>query len=224
MERSLINRGPLGRPVTIDDSKLLEAAQSVFLEKGAAATTEEVARRAGISQASIFKRFKTKQELFLAAMHVHRRRQRWIDLLQQRAPEIGLRAALIEVGVEIAGFLEKIFPLILVSWSNRGEFGFAKSSTKEGPVRGIQELAEFLEREMDAGRLNRVDSWSACRAFAGSIHSYVLMSLFTKNGIGPRWNPKDYVTGVVDVLWAGLDPRAPAPLQPKATPRSQKKR
>jgi AcrR family transcriptional regulator len=211
----------VGRPVTIDDQKLLEAARDVFLAKGGNATTEEVARRAGISQASIFKRFKTKQELFLAAMHIHRQRLDWIGLLQKRAPEIGLRRAMIELGVEIIGFLEKIFPLILVSWSNRGEYGFARS--KSGPARGIEGLADFLEREMDQGRLNRLEPWSVVRAFAGSLQSYVLMSLVTKSGIGPGWNPKDYVTGVVDVLWAGLAPRAAAHPRSQRSPRSQKR-
>jgi AcrR family transcriptional regulator len=218
MEHSLINQEAMGRPVTIDDEKLLEAAREVFLAKGATASTEEVARRAGISQASIFKRFKTKQELFLAAMHAHRDQLDWIGVLVKRTPEVELRAAMIELGVEVIGFLEKIFPLALVSWSSRGEFGFAKGSSRAGPNRGLGELAAFLQGEMDAGRLNRVDPWSVVRAFGGSLHSYVLMSLLTKHGIGPRWNPTEYVTGVVDVLWAGLAPPS------KGGPASRKQR
>ena len=35
----------MGRPVTIDDAKLLDAARDVFLEKGAAATTDEALAR-----------------------------------------------------------------------------------------------------------------------------------------------------------------------------------
>lgn len=208
----------MGRPVTIDDQKLLEAARTVFLARGASATTEEVARRAGISQASIFKRYKTKQALFLAAMHVHRQRLDWMALLQERAPVVGLRQAMIEMGLEIIGFLEKIFPLVLVGWSNRGEFGFDKGTPRSGPGRGIEELTQFLQVEMDAGRLNQLDPWSVVRAFAGSLHSYVLMSLVTKNGIGPGWNAKAYVTGVVDVLWEGLTPRPSAgrPRRPTA--------
>jgi AcrR family transcriptional regulator len=212
----------LGRPVTIDDEKLLEAAREVFLSKGAAATTQEVARKAGVSQASVFKRYKTKQALFLAAMHAHRRRLDWLAALQKRTPEVGLRQAMIDVGVEMIGFLEKIFPLVLVSWSNRGEFGFDKGTRRSGPAGGIEQLTQFLQTEIDAGRLNQLDPWSVVRAFAGSLHSYVLMSLVTKNGIGPNWNARAYVTGVVNVLWEGLTPR-PLTAERPAAPRSRQR-
>lgn len=207
MDQSLINEVPhLGRPVTINDKDLLKAARSVFLEKGATATTEEVARRAAISQASIFKRFKTKQDLFLAAMQDEEQRQEWIAFLRKRAPEVGLRLAMIELGVEIIGFTQHALPLLLVSWSNRGEFGFHKSSGKSDPV---HELVEFLRGEMQQGRLNHIDPWSVVRAYTGSLQSFVLMSLVTTKGIGPGWTPTEYVTGVVDVLWSGLTPRSP---------------
>ena len=52
----------------IDDQKLLEVARDVFLRRGVGATTAEVAKKAGISQASVFKHFKSKQRLFFAAM------------------------------------------------------------------------------------------------------------------------------------------------------------
>ena len=55
----------MGRPRLIEDDAILAAAREVFLARGAAATTQDVAERVGLSQAAIFKRFATKQELFL---------------------------------------------------------------------------------------------------------------------------------------------------------------
>ncbi|MCU1279386.1 MAG: Transcriptional regulator, TetR family protein, partial [bacterium] len=60
----------MARPTTISDESILEAARAVFLEHGLAATTAEVAKRAGVAEGSIFKRFATKAELFKAAMKV----------------------------------------------------------------------------------------------------------------------------------------------------------
>ena len=195
----------MARPITIDDTKLLEAAREVFLELGASATTAEVARRAGISQGSIFKRFPTKQELFLTAMQGERDRRDWDGFLRRRTEEAGLRTALVEIGVELIGHLRQIFPLMLLSWSNRGEFGFS-SERFSGPMRGIHFLADFLAREMEARRLRRTDPWSAARVFFASLQSYVLTSLMFEKGLGPGWSPKDYVTGIVDVLWNGIAP------------------
>jgi len=195
----------MARPITIDDTKLLETAREVFLELGASATTAEVARRAGVSQGSIFKHFPTKQELFLAAMRGERDRRDWDGFLRRRIREVGLRAALIELGIELIPFLKQIFPLMLLSWSNRGEFGFPSDSFS-GPMRGIQALADFLAGEMEAGRIRRTDPWSAARVFFASLQSYVLMTLIYEKGVGPGWSPKDYVSGVVEVLWNGIAP------------------
>src|SRR3954470_13263750 len=57
-----------GRPPTIDFERLLAVAREVFLERGIRATTLEVAQRAGVSEGSLFHRFKTKDALFRAAM------------------------------------------------------------------------------------------------------------------------------------------------------------
>ena len=58
----------MGRPRLIETQAILEAARDTFLVEGVGATTGAIARRAGISEATIFKRFRTKADLFFAAM------------------------------------------------------------------------------------------------------------------------------------------------------------
>ena len=196
----------MGRPATVSDAQILEAARELFLKQGTAATVEGVAQRVGVSQAAIFKRFKTKQGLFLAAMVIERERRDWPGQIRRRTQEVGLREALTEAGVEIIGFAKKAFPLVLVGWSNRGEFGAPKNS-RARMSQGIRELVRFFEEEMAAGRLRRLEPWSAARAFVGALHSYVLFSIIHENSrLGPNWTPRAYVRGVVDVLWDGLAP------------------
>src|SRR6188768_584747 len=60
---------PRGRPPVISNERLLEVAREVFLEFGIRATTLEVATRAGVAEGTIFHRFKSKDELFRAAMN-----------------------------------------------------------------------------------------------------------------------------------------------------------
>src|SRR3954471_16140219 len=47
--------------------QILAAARRVFADKGFAATTDEVARAAGVSQPYVVRLFGSKRELFLAA-------------------------------------------------------------------------------------------------------------------------------------------------------------
>ena len=65
---------------------IVEAALRVFAEKGYASTpVTEVAARAGISQAYVFKLFPTKEELFLSA--ITRCYQRIEDAMEQAAQQ-----------------------------------------------------------------------------------------------------------------------------------------
>jgi AcrR family transcriptional regulator len=49
-------------------ARILAAADEVFAEQGAAASTEEVARRAGVAVGTVFRHFPTKQDLLVAIM------------------------------------------------------------------------------------------------------------------------------------------------------------
>lgn len=195
----------MGRPRTIDDRKILEAARDVFLAD-AAATTADVAKRARISQASIFKRFKSKQALFLAAMQEERDRQDWIGGLKIRSAEIGIKEALIETGVKVVSFMRPLAPLLLTSWAKRLEFGFPKTfASRNSHV--AQELVAFIGEEMRAGRLRKHDPVFVTRAFMGALQSYVWMSLMLgKRFPGSELGVEEYVRGIVGVLWNGIAP------------------
>ena len=58
----------MGRARTVEDEDILNAARLAFLDRGQLATTREIADAAGISQAVLYQRFGSKDDLFFAAM------------------------------------------------------------------------------------------------------------------------------------------------------------
>jgi AcrR family transcriptional regulator len=58
----------MGRRKLVEDDALLAVAREAFVERGIAASTRDIARRAGISEAVIYQRHPTKADLFFAAM------------------------------------------------------------------------------------------------------------------------------------------------------------
>ena len=58
----------MGRARTVEDEDILKAARLAFLERGQLATTREIAEAAGISQAVLYQRFGSKDDLFFTAM------------------------------------------------------------------------------------------------------------------------------------------------------------
>src|SRR5215211_8227405 len=63
---------PQAKPLRADAqrnrARILRAAEEVFAEKGAGASTEEVAARAGVAIGTIFRHFPTKDALLAAIM------------------------------------------------------------------------------------------------------------------------------------------------------------
>ena len=58
----------MARPRVIEEARILAAARTVFIAKGAEADTRLVAEAAGVSQAVLFQRYGTKKRLFFASM------------------------------------------------------------------------------------------------------------------------------------------------------------
>ncbi len=200
----------MGRPTIIEDAALLEAAREVFLRKGLSATTAEVALSAGISQASIFKRYKTKQELFWAAMRAGRERLDMVEAFKKRAGVVGLREALIEMGVDLIAFGSQVMPLAMVAWSSREAFGAEAAPAQGSPFQNVsllEELVAFFEAEMEAGRLRRQDGWIVLRLLLGAVNHYVWMTTVWKVQPGPPLTPEPYMRAAVGVLWEGIGPK-----------------
>jgi AcrR family transcriptional regulator len=81
-----LSTGPSGQRADArrNRARILAAAEEVFAEQGPAASTEEVAARAGLAIGTIFRHFPTKQELLRAIMK---------DLLQQLTERAAVLAA-----------------------------------------------------------------------------------------------------------------------------------
>lgn len=206
----------MSRPATISDQHILEAARAVFLERGFTATTAEVARRAAVAEGSIFKRFKTKAELFHAAMQPDLE-PRWLDALDQPEPEI--RPFLIQIGLEAIAYLRRVMPLQMMSWSNPPPGSCFDPATVNPPaLRARQRLAEYFTAESRRGRLRAHDPEILARVFMGSLSNYVFFEMVLRDREEAPLDAETYVRGLVNLLAIGFEPAtAPARSENKWT-------
>ncbi len=58
----------MGRHKIIEDDELLAKARDIFVKEGINVSTRKIAEEIGISSSVLFQRFKSKEELFFAAM------------------------------------------------------------------------------------------------------------------------------------------------------------
>lgn len=73
-ERNQPEQRPKGRPSVEEvgriDRAILEAARKVLLEQGEAASVNAVAKEAGLSRKSVYARYASREELFIAAIRL----------------------------------------------------------------------------------------------------------------------------------------------------------
>jgi AcrR family transcriptional regulator len=195
----------MARPTTITDERLLAAAREVFLERGILATTAEVARRAGVSEGSIFRRFPTKFDLFRAAMLAEEGDPAFLTDLPGRAGTGELAAQLNEIGVSLIHYFRKVAPLMMMRWSNP-ETAACAGGTPSPMHRRLGFVAAYFEAEMASGRMRRLDAQLAARVFAGSVQHFVFSEIL--HGAPDPIGPERYVAGLVDLLLRGASPLA----------------
>ena len=198
----------MARPVSIKDETIIEAARDVFLERGIQATTADVAARAGVSEGSVFKRFKSKTELFRAAMGDRLAEPAFLKNLAGRVGEGDVREHMFGLGMEIIAFFRDLMPLMMMAWSNQAPNGLPAliSGPNPMPVRILKQLTGYFEAEMRAGRLRRQDPEVIARAFSGALHHFVFFDLLHRaNGEVPLGD-ETYDRGLVSLLWSGCQP------------------
>lgn len=198
----------MARPVTISDDDIIRAARDVFLERGIRGTTAEVASRAGVSEGAIFKRFKTKEQLFHRAMRSVDDVM-WIAKLPERVGKGELREQLVEVGIEAIEFFRRVIPFHMMAWSNPDEAGVSASVDPSGeppPMVSRKRVAAYFEAEKRAGRLGTVDADILARSFVGALYNFVAIELMFGHRDPAPMSPELFVRGFVHILLRGCEP------------------
>jgi AcrR family transcriptional regulator len=198
----------MGRTPKITNDEILAAARQVFLDKGTEASTAEIAEQAGISEASIFKRFATKQALFMAAIGVTKTPS-WVKKLENDIPKSAFKAELIDLCSQMLEFYQSVFPRVLMMMSPMKLL--RSRDFVPPPLRDSNLLAEFLERAIALGYIRPCDTRTLAQAIVGAINNYAMTQIFMKLPIAisvkhesPK--PSDFVRNLIDTLWSGISP------------------
>lgn len=195
----------MGRPEVIERSALLDIARDVFKDRGMRATTAEVAQRAGISEGALFKRFKTKAELFRAAVEHVGEAPAWIATLPARVGRGNLDEELEALALEMLQFARTLMPCVLMAHANNGEGDLPVwQGTVPPPIRALKALAAYFEAEMKLGRVREGDPEIYARSFAGPLMHFVVMELMHRSQDFMPIASETFVRGHVRVLLRGF--------------------
>lgn len=160
-------------------TEVLDVAAEVFVELGfQGASTNLIAARAGASKASLYARFPSKEDLFVAVL-----KHRMDGIFEEVAGTISnnrpLRKALREFGKRLvqSGLSDAQIALIRIVGMETTRFPqLGRRFYQLGPERGRRSLAEYLEVQVKQGALRDADPHVMAEHFFGLVAGAALFS------------------------------------------------
>jgi AcrR family transcriptional regulator len=189
----------MARPASIREEHILDVARRVFMAEGYKAGTARIAREAGVSEGSLFKHFKTKTGLFLAAMDVQTGEPAWQERFLAGAGKGDLRATLEAAGAHLLQRLRTLLPRLMMVTASGITLPrhCGDRSSERPPVQHIKLMTRFFKAEIRAGRMVMDTPEIHAHAFMGALSHYAWCE--TMLGYRPA-SPRAYVRGLVGSL------------------------
>jgi len=156
---------------------IVEAALALFSQKGfRGTTTKEIAEAAGCSEATIFKHFATKDELYSAILEAKSRIEETLAKAAQAAARKDDAGVFRAVGLESLTRTEQdpsLMRLLLFSALEGHELSHLFFESK---VRRLHEfLSGYIDKRIADGAFQPVDPLLAARGFVGMVAHYLLI-------------------------------------------------
>ncbi|MEU9618612.1 MULTISPECIES: TetR/AcrR family transcriptional regulator [unclassified Streptomyces] len=193
--------------------RIVEAAHQLMLTIGLArATTKEIARAAGCSEAALYKHFPSKEELFVAVLK--ERLPKLTPLLKRLivSPGAGERTVeqnLTEIARQAALFYEQSFPIAASLYAEprlRQRHNDAMRELGTGPHVPIRGLDAYLRSEQAAGRVRAdADTYAAASLLLGACVQRAFAYDATESG-GPPQSLDEFAASVAGTLMRSLVP------------------
>jgi len=194
----------MGRPRTRSNEQLLDAARAVFLEQGVFGSTKEIARRAGVSEAALFKRFSTKAQLFMLAMAPPVPGIERILSAARKCPSPLQGLHVLAGGV--LDYFRVAIPMVipLVSHPSFMSPDVPRNFDTSAATDLTNAVARYLREGQAAKRIAVKDAMASAAILVAALHS---IALFEIMGLHDGAMPPKAVHNLVDALWHGLRPQ-----------------
>lgn len=198
----------MGRPKKISDEALLEGTRKCLLKNGANVSTTVIADCVGVSQAVLFKRFATKEDLVIAAL-APPEHPAWFAVLESGPDEGDFYPQFAQVVRLLHSHMENVFPRItLLRASGIDPHRLMENVDIPPPARLVKLLVAWFGRAYKNGQIRAVNVNALALALVGAAHGQPFLKHVAAGHIQPVAS-RTYIRTLVDVLWSGIRPGGP---------------
>jgi len=195
----------MARPRLVSDEEILDAARACFIEQGPHVSTAVIAEQVGLSQAALFKRFGTKQQLMLAALQPPEV-PAWIAKVECGPDARPIEEQLREIAEAISSFFVEMTPRIATLWAAGCDVRHVMARFEvPPPVRGMLALTRWFEQARDAGLVHTDNPQVTALMMVGSLHGRAFMGTILGAELSPDLG--QYASQLANTMWRGIAPK-----------------
>ncbi|MGL1936688.1 MAG: TetR/AcrR family transcriptional regulator [Fibrobacterales bacterium] len=163
------------RPQQFTNEELIICARKLFIEQGSQISMSVIAQEMGVSQAALFKRFKTKRELIIESLAV-REVPAWILQVKDLPDSRSFKKQLSEILNNLATFFKELAPVInIMRIENIDMNELLDKVAVPPPVMAINELTAWLTRCNSVGLIGSVPYGTLAKMILGSVHMNMML-------------------------------------------------
>lgn len=187
--------------------QIVTAAERLIRTEGLArATTRNIAAVAGCSEGTIYRHFRSQEDVFLAVLT--ERMPQFITVMRGIVGEAGKgdnRSNLSAIMRSALEFYQETIPINVAIFAEPKILERYRTWMREnnvGPHRGIEQLADYLAKEQEAGRISReVSPPAAAGMLLGSCYLRAYSKQFAE--VMPRSDNK-FISDTVSLILQGI--------------------
>ena len=207
------------RPKKVSDEVILQTVRLCLREQGGSVSTQFIADRLGVSQATLFKRFGSKSNLLQTAILIPSKASKaskMLHFLCEGPTEKPVREQMEQMCLRLLKFFDEMLP----SFASLHASGltFDDPLPEEAPpVQARKYLTNWVEQLQEQARMRKdVHPESIALTLIGTMqHRPLRIHLLRDTTL--TQTDEEYVSSIVEVLWQGLSPTKPF-IEPKERP------
>ena len=193
------------RPRQFHDEDLLAVARACLIEHGPGVSTTLIAEQAGVSQATLFKRFGTKQDLLVAAL-APRPDPALLSLLAEGPTDASMPAQLEALATALVTLFDQMLPCVMTLWAaGLSPREVLPDGVESPPVVTRRLVAQFFAAAQAQGRLAGGTPAALALQFIGATKELAFQRHMFPDS-APDLSTSAYAQDLVRSFWAGCRP------------------
>jgi AcrR family transcriptional regulator len=195
------------------DENILDAALAVLAREGyGGATTKKIAEEAGINEVTLFRKFKSKENLIKEAKSLSMKRS--LENMDRTFKSIegdNFESSVATLGKHISESVEKKTDMILTVMVDLQRVPICERSAPKYSKVMLDHLVKYFEEQIEKGNMRDVDPKTAALSFFSFI--FYLNFICKLNGHDPSGDGERTLEELLDIFMNGV--RAPEKIQNK---------